>query len=103
MILTNSKIANIVAITLAIIENRKLRGVENILVEINLVTTTLIFLITDNSQNKARFKVILYSDGVIMSELLGDNDFDSLVFYPDHLHKADIVMNIVEGIMCDYE
>lgn len=103
MILTNSNIANIVAITLAVIENRNVTGVQNTLVEIHLISTTIIFSLVDSNQNIARFKVIIYSDGDIVCVLSGDNECDRLVVYPEHLHKADTIMNILQGVMVDYE
>ena len=103
MILTNSNIANIVAITLAVIDSRDLKGVDNTLVEIHLITTTIIFSLVDSNQNKARFEVIIYTDGEIVCDLSCYNDFNRSVVHPEHLHKADVIINILEGVMADYE
>ena len=103
MILTLTNKAIIVSIALRIIEDRKLKGVEILEVELHSTKATLLFSILDNNQQKAVFVLTMYNDGEIMGELSGVNDFNSLAFYPDHIHKVDTIMNILESVVSDYE
>lgn len=103
MVLTLKNKSNIVALTLSIIEGRELKGVEPLEVELHSTKATLLFSILDNNQQKAHFILTMYNDGEIMGELQGVNDFNSLAFYPDHVHKVDVIMNILESAVADYE